>query len=493
MHAKSNHPESPLSSNATSRLASSRTKIVATVGPACRAPEQLRELILAGVNVFRLNMAHGGPEKQAAVVADIRAVSRAMGRPVGILVDLAGPKIRLGELPEDPLKCETGGELTFVRGDRSDSPTKLVSNYSRLVDELRVGDTVMLADGTVGLEVVSKTITSAVCRVTAGGSIRSRQGINLPGVALSVPAMTGEDVANADWAAGQEIDFISLSFVRSPDEIRALKVMMAARGSTALVIAKIEKREALERLDDIVAASDGVMVARGDLGVEIDIAETAVAQKRIIRACQRFAKPVIVATQMLDSMHRTPRPTRAEVSDVANAILDGADACMLSGETAIGDHPREAVAMMSRIMRATERMLGERPTTPPPLAEHSGVTAVTAAVVSGAVAIADQLHAKLMVVATRSGGTARVLSKHRTRTPIVGVSDNEAALRRMSLFWGFVPVPGAPTHHGPQLREFMADWATKEAGLGRGDNIVYITGSELVPTAKNLVVVHEIE
>ena len=473
--------------------AKARTKIVATVGPACRHPDQLAQLILSGVDVFRLNTAHSTREQLTDIVRDVRQASRKVEREVGILVDLAGPKIRLGELVEDPCRCEQGAEFTIVRGEKSANPRELTSNYERLIDELSPGDVVMLADGTVGLQVTSKTTDSVTCRVTNAGVIRSRQGINLPGVALSVPAMTDEDRENAIWATQHQVDFVSLSFVRTPVEILQLKDMLLSRRSSALVIAKIEKREALDRLDEIVAASDGVMVARGDLGVEIDVAETAVAQKRIIEACQRFVKPVIVATQMLDSMHRSPRPTRAEVNDVANAILDGADACMLSGETAIGEYSREAVEMMNRIMLATEKILPQHAKIIPPASSLTGVHPITAAVVSGAAQIAEQLKAKMLVVATRSGGTARVLAKHRSLIPMVGVADNDETLRHMCLYWGFIPLAGAPLSHGPQLRTFVADWGVREGTLATGDRIVYITGSEVVPTAHNLVVVHEVE
>ncbi|MFM7844605.1 MAG: pyruvate kinase [Planctomycetota bacterium] len=470
-----------------------RTKIVATVGPACRSPEQLAALIAAGVDVFRLNMAHGSREQQSAVVADIRRVSRETGRLVGILVDLAGPKIRLGELSTDPLECPLNGELTFIRGHRAMEATQLVSNYDRLVDELRVGDTVMLADGTVGLRVIATDENSVRCKVTAAGLIRSRQGINLPGANLSVPAMTDEDRANAIWAAGQDVDFVSLSFVRTPVEILQLKDLLLSHHSQAMVIAKIEKREALDRLDEIVVASDGVMVARGDLGVEIDVAETPTAQKRIIAACSRNLKPVIVATQMLDSMHHSPRPTRAEVSDVANAILDGADACMLSGETAIGEFSREAVEMMNRIMLTTERILPPLATDVPPQASLSGVHPITAAVVYGAARIGRELQARSFVVATRSASTARVLSKQRSMIPIIGVSDCEPSLRRMSLFWGVEPLADAPVENGPELRSFIVQWGKKSGDFERGDRLVFITGSELIASAHNLVVVHEVD
>lgn len=470
-----------------------RTKIVATVGPACRSPEKIRALIEAGVDVFRLNMAHGSREAHGETVAEIRRVADEAGRIVGILADLAGPKIRLGELAQDPLTCEVGMELTIVRGGAVAGPLELTSNYEPLVDELREGDVVMLADGTVGLKVVARGADFVRCKVTSGGIIRSRQGINLPGVALSVPAMTDEDLLNAEWAARQEIDFVSLSFVRTPVEILRLKDLLLSHNSSAVVVAKIEKREALERLDDIIAASDAVMVARGDLGVEIDVAETPVAQKRIIATCRRFVKPVIVATQMLDSMHHSRRPTRAEASDVANAILDGADACMLSGETAIGDYPVDAVAMMNRIMLATERVLPPLSTDEPPPAALAGVHPVTAATVHGGALIAARVGAKLLVVASRTGGTARVMAKERLSTPIIGVSDSEATLRRMALLWGVVPVAGAPVADGPRLRAFVANWGREDGSLATGDRVVFVTGSEVVPTARNLVVVHEIE
>ncbi|HEV3340993.1 MAG TPA: pyruvate kinase, partial [Pirellulales bacterium] len=337
-----------------------RTKVIATVGPACREEHQLAELVRAGVDVFRLNMAHGGVEAQQVNLERIRRVSEAEERPVGVLADLAGPKIRLGELPGGEVECCQDACLRFVRGETSSQPAELVSNYSRLIDELKVGDRVMLADGTVSLVVEDRGADVAVCRVTQPGVVRSRQGINLPGVKLGLPAMNEADCAHAIWAAQRGIDFVGLSFVRSPDEVLALKAVLRAHNSRAMVIAKIEKPEALSRLEEIVSAADGVMVARGDLGVEIDVARTPVAQKQIVAACNRHRKPVIIATQMLDSMQHSQRPTRAEVTDVANAILDGCDACMLSGETAVGKYPRAAVEMMNRIAVATEPLLRGR-------------------------------------------------------------------------------------------------------------------------------------
>lgn len=310
-------------------LGEARTKIVATVGPACEDEEILTELVQHGVDVFRINAAHGKTADFERILKKIKSVRIKTGFPVAVLLDLAGPKIRLGQLVQDPLEVQIGQELSFVRGENASQPDELTSNYSKLIDEVNIGDRVMLADGTISLDVTDKSKDRLRCVVAVRGTIRSRQGINLPGVSLSVSSMRPEDVENALWAARNEIDFISLSFARSAQDVASLKNLLASMDAHALVIAKIEKREALECLEEIVDAADGVMVARGDLGVEIDVAETPVAQKRIIQVCKEKMKPVIVATQMLESMHHNRRPTRAEASDVANAILDGADACML--------------------------------------------------------------------------------------------------------------------------------------------------------------------
>ena len=441
---------------------------------------------------FRINMAHGTRAEHEQSLANVRQASELVGHPIGVLVDLAGPKIRLGELHTNPLNCEPDQEVRFVTGTPANSH-ELTSNYAPLIDELSPGNRVMLADGTVALCVESKSEGVAVCRVTGPGELRSRQGINLPGVALSTPSLTEADLDNAKWAAENDIDFISLSFVRGPDELNQLKQLVVDAGSEAMIVAKIEKSEALERLEEIVLAADAVMVARGDLGVEIDVAETPIAQKRIITVCNQLMRPVIVATQMLDSMHHNRRPTRAEASDVANAILDGADCCMLSGETAIGDYPTAAVGMMNRIMLATETMLRDHKPTNPPMAAVTGVHPVTAAITFGAAKIAEQLHASMVVVATRTGGTARVKSKQRNFIPTVGVSDSPATLRRMCLFWGITPLMGAPVDSGLSLRKYIDGWARENGSVSVGDNIVFVTGSRITPKAHNVIVVHDVE
>ncbi|MEQ8784733.1 MAG: pyruvate kinase [Pirellulaceae bacterium] len=470
-----------------------RTKIVATIGPASSDRKQIAQLVSAGVDVFRLNMAHGDLDQHDAVLENIRDVSAEAGRPIGVLADLSGPKIRLGTLVEDPTVCEIDDEFRFLRGTESSAPTDLTCNYAPLVDELSVGDQVMLADGTVHMQVVEKNGDSVTCKVVGPGEIRSRQGINLPGVKLSVPSLTEDDRRHAAWAAQKKIDFVGLSFVRSHKDVRELKDLLRSLGTTAMVVAKIEKAEALVELDDVIFEADAVMVARGDLGVETDVAETPLVQKRIVAACARLCKPVIIATQMLSSMEHSRRPTRAEVTDVANAIIDGADACMLSGETAIGDYPLETVKMMSRIIRATERELHDTPPKPPASGGAAGVHPITSAVVYGAGRIAAQLHARLTVVATHSGGTARVKAKQRDFIPTIGLSDSTSVLRQMCLLWGVTPLANAPMGDPPALRQFVVEWGRKQKQLTEGDLVVFVTGTGLVRAAHNLIVVHEVE
>lgn len=474
-------------------LSDTCTKIVATVGPACDSREKLVQLIQAGVDVFRINTAHGSRQEHGDTLANIRAASQDCGFPIGVLLDLAGPKIRLGELPGGSLTCEVGMKLRFVRGESSSNPHELTSTYSQLIDELEPGDCVMLADGTVTLTVEDVSADAASCVVVAGGGIRSRQGINLPGVKLSVPAMLPRDIDNAIWGAENGIDVISLSFVRNAEDVLGLKRLLASHHSKALVIAKIEKPEALENLEEIVVAADGVMVARGDLGVEIDVAETPVAQKRIIRVCRQKMKPVIVATQMLESMHHSTRPTRAEVSDVANAILDGADACMLSGETAIGEHPVEAVKIMNRIMLCTERELLPADQLQAGGAANAPAHPITTAVTQAATIIAESIGAKLIVVATRTGNTAWVKSQSRSLIPTLGASESIETLRRMNLLWGIKPIYAKQLDDTSAFIDSICQWGHENELLETGDLIVFVTGTGVVEKAHNMVVVHTVK
>lgn len=472
-------------------LQDARTKTVATVGPACASKEMLIKLLRAGADVFRINMAHGSREDHNAVIENIREAGRETGFPAGILVDLAGPKIRLGQLTQNPLVLENNDEVRFVRGTESSSDDELTCIYEHLIDEVGVGDAIVLADGLARLEVAKKETDQLVCKVVDGGKIRSRQGVNLPGTNLSVPALGEIDKQNAIWAAGKGVEFVSLSFVRNAQEVEELKKLLADNGSEALVISKIEKREALDQLDSIIKATGGVMVARGDLGVEIDIEKTPAAQKRIIKKCLQHRKPVIVATQMLESMHTSKQPTRAEVTDVANAILDGADACMLSGETAIGEYPVEAVTMMNKIMGETELALAERSSRMTAHDSPSGWE-ISDAVVFGSAQIARRVKATMVVIASKGSKTALMKSKQRDYIPTLCVTDRPESFRSMSLFWGVIPLLSANSLEEMQLQDFVNNWAQSKTDLQSGSPFVIVTDTEVLPGVHDSVLVARI-
>ena len=496
----------------------SRTKIVATVGPSSESEEKLAELIRAGVDVFRINMAHGTPEKAQPVYDRIRKVAGEVGFPVAILADLAGPKMRLGTISGDRYECVTGSSVRFVRGETTTEPDTFTSTYAPLVDELQIGDSVMLTDGTVALQVTAKTNDVVTCKVVQGGGVRSRQGINLPGVKLSVKTLQPRDLENAKWAVQAGVDFVGMSFVRSAADVEELRRHLldnrpAGRDASDIphIISKIEKPEAVENIEDIVATSDGIMVARGDLGVEVDIAQIAVIQKRIINVCRRRCKPVIVATQMLESMHHQTIPTRAEATDVANAILDGADACMLSGESAVGEYPVQAVQMMHRLAVEAEKLLKNRikrdiydAVVEPVLQELQEsnnlidldlyvkhVDIVTNAMCDAAAKLADDINAAVLLVASLTGKTTRNLSKKRHFTMTLGTSTNEFALRRMNLYWGVIPVADLPEHPRERL-EHVVEAGKRESYLQPGDHIVMINSIIPQGNTRNVLYVHKV-
>jgi pyruvate kinase len=467
-----------------------KTKIIATLGPASESVERLTELIQAGVSVFRLNMAHGKPPWRDAVMGRIRDISDLVGVPVGVLADLSGPKIRLGEVPSGSLQCEPGQLLRFVSGSSAADPSDLTSTYAPLVAELAVGDLLLLADGTVSLRVQEKTATSALCRVEQAGEIRTGCGINLPGVELSVAALTEKDREDLLWAVGAGVDFIGLSFVRRAADVRELRDELNRLKSPARIIAKIEKPQAVAALDDIIRESDAVMVARGDLGVEIDVARVPTVQKDIIARCQQARVPVITATQMLESMRTNRIPTRAEATDVANAILDGSDAVMLSAETAMGQYPVEAVSTMSRIAAEAERLLQPRFGSDPEKRSAACPIDFTESLVEATSRMADQVCAKLIIVATRTGNTALILSKQRSKTPIVGVSDSAATVRHMCLHWGVTPLAAPHFRDSGQLLEHVTDWAKTQNLVASGDRVVVIASTHWTATGHNMIGVH---
>jgi pyruvate kinase len=441
----------------------------------------LKELILAGADVFRLNFAHGSHEWLAEIVKTIWELSDELAHPVGILGDLSGPKIRLSALPNDEVDCVEGQELTFIRDRVAERPDELNCTYEKLVDDVKTGDRILMADGTVQLRVLESNSAAgfARCVVVGGGIVRSRQGVNLPGVALSTPSLTDKDREDLAFAIHHELDYVGLSFVRSARDITDLRQAIAGydTANPPQIVAKIEKTEAVDDLEAIVDATDAVMVARGDLGVEADIVTVPAIQKRIIALCNQRRVPVITATQMLDSMQHSELPTRAEASDVANAVLDGTDAVMLSGETAVGEYPRQSVAMMSRIVREAERLLHERPNyvTIDESSAESKATATTEALAVGAVATASKLKSKLIAVATISGRSALAISKARSSVPVLAICDEQNIARRMSLLWGITPV--LATDHGlgaDRIIKLAESWGIQENVLEPGDNLIVV-------------------
>lgn len=474
-----------------------KTRIIATLGPASESIEVLRQLVAEGVDIFRLNFAHGSHAWLAELVRKIRQVSAELERPVGILGDLSGPKIRLGELPGGELLCSEGSVLRFIRGTNSPDPAELTCTYEPLIDDVRPGDKILLADGTVSLRVLERGPDAqwVACEVVEGGVIRSRQGVNLPGVALSTPSVTDKDRRDLEWALQQNLDFIGLSFVRRAADILHLQSIIASLRprTTPLIVAKIEKTEAIEDLDNILEAADAAMVARGDLGVEAEISRVPILQKQIIRRCNQLRIPVITATQMLDSMQTNDLPTRAEVTDIANAVLDGTDAVMLSGETAIGRHPVQCVRMMDRIAREAEVLVQAAAPSQFADAESRRARPITEAVTRGAVAAAEYLKADLIVVATVTGRTALALSRMRGRVPILAFTDRDDVARRMCLYWGVTPVLNrAVQQSADALLQYVVPWGKRSGLLQQGSRIIIVGHAAWLGETHDLMMVHEL-
>ncbi len=465
-----------------------KTKIVATIGPASEKPEILRELILAGMDVARLNFAHGSYEEQGARIKNIRKLSQELGKQVAILQDLPGPKLRIGEiLNTQGLHLEEGQSISLLLSERAEReiPIPLPAVFKAL----KKGDRILLADGNIQLEVTKPGKERVECEVISGGNLLSHQGVNLPGVSLPIPSLTEEDIKHLNFGMDMEVDWVALSFVRSANDIRHLRGIMLQRGAPIPVIAKIEKQEAVENIEEICEEADGVMVARGDLGLEIPLEEVPTQQKNILRLANKLGKPSIVATQMLESMVHNPRPTRAEVADVANAILDGADAVMLSEETTIGRYPVEAVSIMHRIAERTEKFIDTRRFFAYRLNE--GVETTTDAIAISACQIAISLSAKAIITVTSSGYTARMVSRYRPSTPVIATTPEVKTLRRLSLVWGVYPCFIPYYDSTDEMLSKSIDIA-KEAGFVKDGDVVVLTGGVpiKIPGTTNLLKVH---
>ncbi len=471
-----------------------RTKIVATVGPASRDPATLERLLRAGADVLRLNFSHGTPEEHLEVMRTARAAAARLERPLGLLQDLCGPKIRTGPVAGGEVELEDGSRITITTDPLVEGTAQLVgTTYEALPRDVKPGGRILLDDGRLELRVTEVSGAAVVCEVVVGGTLRSHKGMNLPGVALTAPALTAKDRSDLELGVRNGVDFVALSFVRRAADVMQAKELVRALGGMAPIVAKIEKPEALEQLAEILRVADGVMVARGDLGVEMGSEEVPIAQKRIIAAANAAGKVVITATQMLESMIENPRPTRAEASDVANAILDGTDAVMLSGESAIGRHPVEAVSMMARIAEYTEEHgLAQIRTRTAELSHDGPGTPITRALTRFASSVAEELGCKLIVAFTESGRTAELVAAHRPAVPVVAVTHEDSVYRRLALRWGVLPIRSESTENTDALFE-AGEERLKAAGLVRPDDLILsLSGRSIATAATNMVRVHRV-
>ena len=459
-----------------------RTKIVATIGPACCTPEKIAELLDAGMDGARLNMSHGTREDHAVRARHVREAEEAGNRAVALIADLQGPKLRVGNLP-GPIELARGDTIV-VAGEDAARDGDLPVSPSVLGSVLAPGKDLLIDDGHIRLTVRAVEQGRARCEVVVGGTVSSHKGVNLPGTSLPIPSLTRKDLDDLNFALDLGVDFVALSFVRSGADVRALRTLIEAAGSPAYVIAKIEKAEAVAALDDILDESHAVMVARGDLGVEIGAADVPLLQKRIIHKALERGKPVITATQMLESMVHSPEPTRAEASDVANAIIDGTSAVMLSGETAMGEYPVEAVQVMDRIALAVEPSLDYRHEIPE---AHEDPT-IGQAMSNAACDIAEALAAKAILVPTFTGRTASAVARLRPRRPIVGCTHHTYSLRHMALEWGVTPMAITEASDVEDIWGRSLEAARRSGLVDPGDRVVITAGTAVnIPGSTNVI------
>ncbi len=470
------------------------TKILATLGPASARPELLDGLIEAGMDAVRLNFSHGSRDWHSKAVRMVREASARAGRSIAILEDLQGPKIRVGMVRGGEMELPEGSSLVITSRDVEGADGLVSTEYKDLPRDVGRGERILLDDGKISLVVEETRDDEVRCRVVAGGTLRSHKGINVPGAALRARALTEKDRADASFALGLGVDFLALSFVRHARDVAELRAVTKAEGRHVPIIAKIEKPQAIDNLEEIVASADGVMVARGDLGVEVSLEMIPPFQKQIIRSANRAGKLVITATQMLESMTENPLPTRAEVTDVANAILDGTDGVMLSGETAVGKHPVEAVRQMAAIAQTTEETIypfGE------PVCSTTSALAVQEGYFTPAIArlaghASREVDPSAIVIFTRSGRTPRLLSYERPRAPVVAFTTEEAVYRRMALFWGVIP---KRIQEMTSTADFLAigERQLLEDRLARrGDPIIFMIGATASPAATNSIKIHRV-
>jgi len=463
-----------------------RAKIVCTLGPAVESPEKVRELIAAGMNMARLNLSHGGYEEHQNRLDQVRAAAAEAGVPIAILVDLQGPKIRLARFKDGPHDLARGDIFTITTDDVEGTKDRVGTTYKGLPGDCKPGDRILIDDGKVTVEVTKVSGSDVITQVIEPGSVSNNKGINLPGVAVSVPALSEKDIDDLRWGLKAGADFIALSFVRNAEDINDVHRIMDEEGIRIPVIAKIEKPQAVDNLVSIVDAFDGIMVARGDLGVELPIEDVPLVQKRCVELARDAAKPVIVATQMLDSMITNSSPTRAEATDCANAVLDGADALMLSGETSVGAFAIEAVQTMSRIIQRTEEGGLERirPLKHEPRTKGGAIT-------KAAVEVGSIVGAKFLVAFTQSGDSARRMSRLRSPIPILALTPDHGTYNRLALTWGVEPMITPVVSHTDQMVKQVDGLLLESKRTTIGDNVIIVAGSPPgIPGSTNAMRVH---
>jgi pyruvate kinase len=468
-----------------------RTKIICTVGPATAAPERLQALVEAGMNVARLNFSHGDHEFHAQTIQRLRQISNEQRKPIALMQDLCGPKIRLGVLPAAGLTVEAGQEVSFVLRQEGSSLEELPLPIPTLFAMVRIGEPILINDGRVKLIVTKRDPDTIRAAVKIGGVISSHKGVNLPETRLPMASITEKDLLDLRFGIQSGVDWVAVSFVRSPVDLEPVQRMIEAAGVKIRIIAKIERREAVEQFDSILQVADGIMIARGDLGVEMPIDQVPLIQKDIIRRCNQAGKPVITATQMLESMISAPDPTRAEATDVANSILDGTDAVMLSGETAVGQYPIAAVQVMHNIAVRTEQSLPEG-------SRHywsypAGSLSVTESVAEAVCKIAYEVGARAILCNTSSGGAAKLVSKYRPITPIIALTVEEITYRQLALSWGVEPYLIPPVSNTEQMLMKAVKTVTERGLAKNGDQVVFTSGVPIgVSGTTSLINVHTI-
>lgn len=470
-----------------------RSKIVCTIGPASESPEMLKHLIEAGMNVARLNFSHGELADHGRRIANIRRACAETGKIVAILLDTKGPEIRTGVLQAESVELIAGERVALTTEEIVGDARRFSISYGNLPKEVKAGSNILIDDGLIMLEVIEAGGAEIECRVVIGGPLKHRKGVNVPGVKVNLPGMTDKDARDIVFGIEQGIDFIAASFVRKAQDVLEIRELLESHGAASQIqiIAKIENHEGVQNMDEILEVSDGIMVARGDLGVDLPTEEVPLVQKRIIQKCNVAGKPVITATQMLDSMQRNPRPTRAEANDVANAIFDGTDAIMLSGETAAGKYPAEAVRMMAKIAERTEEAMEYRDF----FLRQSAVQqiSVTEAISQAVANSAHDLQAKAIITATQSGFTARMVSKYRPKTPIIAVTPFEYVTRRMCLIWGVIPFKGESAENTDEMLQLAVESGIETGLVQLGDLVVITAGVPVGQTGTtNLIKVHQI-